>query len=303
MPKPKKLRSLSVYAPTIQRLGRFRVVHAVPEDQATLAAIGFDTSPSEGDAIVPAPTGPVSAYNANGREVVRRDLPKVTESRMIWTTWQDWHGQEHSGTQLRSYEVYQREALPPPEEEVSVLRASTGLVLSSRALDVAVDPEDVIVHILNLFLELFGELSLVTPELQSPPSLQVKRLSWRVLPPGQYPFARAKQELEQFLTHLDEGTRHIVVERVRAITKHNPDFMAVGLGGFRDYVVFGFQAKNIYVLESPWLGNATYVFKNDWVTLSALTKKQILDGSLHEARLIHNEKWHGALRAAITGIK
>jgi hypothetical protein len=55
------------------------------------------------------------------------------------------------------------------------------------------------------------------------------------------------------------------------------------------------------VLESPTLGNATYVFKNNWAQVSALSKKEILEGALHDARLIHNKRWTGALRQAITG--
>ncbi len=301
MPGPKRLRSFSKYEAAIRRLGRFRVATDLPGDQDVLIALGFSGNPSEGDSVVPPPVGPTSSFNANGREVVRRDLPKESESRMIWTKWQDWHGQEHSGTQWRTYEVYPREIIPPPEEELTVLRSQSRLILASRVLDVATDSEESIIHVLNLLLEVFGVLSIVTPTLDSPPELRVQRLSWRVLPPGEYPFARAKHELQTVLNNLDEATRHVVEERVKIITQYKPDFMAVGLGGFRDYVVFGFQVQNIYVLESPWLGNATYVFKNDWRELSALTKKQILDGSLHEARLIHNDRWYGAIRRAIAG--
>lgn len=299
MPGPKRLRSFSKYEAAIRRLGRFRVVSDMPGEGSVLIALGFSEKPSEGDAVVPPPLGPVSGFNANGREVVRKDLPKEPESRMIWTKWLDWHGQEHSGTQWRTYEVYPREIIPPPEEELTVLRSQGRLVLASRVLDVAVDTEIAIIHVLNLFLEVLGELTIVTPALDSPPELRVHRLNWRVLPPGEYPFARAKGELQTVLDNLDEATRHVVEERVRIITQCKPDFMAVGLGGFRDYVVFGFQAKKVYVLESPWLGNATYVFKSDWRELSALTKKQILEGSLQEARLIHNDRWYRAIRQLI----
>lgn len=84
------------------------------------------------------------------------------------------------------------------------------------------------------------------------------------------------------------------------MTQHRPDFIALGVGGFRDYVVFGFQSKNLYVLESPKLGNATYVFKNNWAAVSSLSKKEILEGSLHELRIVHNQRWTSALRHAIT---
>lgn len=301
MRKPKRLRTLSVYGPAVRGLGKFRVTAPLPSSQSKLNSLGFETTPGEGDSIIPAPVGPITTYNANGRETVRRDLPKISEPRLIWTTWQDWHGQEHSGTQLRAYEVYQRELTPPPEEELCVLRSPNGLVLASRVFDVSKDSDEAIVHVFNLFLEILGEFEIVSPKLDSAPPLQVKRLKWRILPPGEYPFGRARQELTEFLQRLSDSERHLFEDRLRAVAAYNPDFMAIGLGGFRDYVVFGFLNRNVFILESPWLGNATYIFKNNWQDLSSLTKKQILDGSLHEARLIHSNSWPANLRKVVAG--
>jgi hypothetical protein len=87
--------------------------------------------------------------------------------------------------------------------------------------------------------------------------------------------------------------------RVKEITRHTPDFIAVGMGGFSDYVVFGFTDRRRYVLESPLLGNATYVFRDDWERFAALSKAEIIQGDLQEARLIHNKRWPGMLRTAV----
>ena len=302
MPKPpKSVRSLSIYESTIQRLGTFRVVHALPTDPTRLRALGFDDAPTDGESLIPSPVGPFSTFNANGREIVRRDLPKVSQSRMVWSTWNDWHGNPHSGMQIRSQQVYQRELVPPPEEYLTVMQGESGPVVASRSLDKSVDDDEKIVHVINLLLELFGDLEITSVDLKSTRSLVVKRLNWRVLPPGEFPFERAKKELAEFLDRVEENVRPVVQSRIRSVTQYKPDFVAVGVGGFREYVVFGFQSKNIYVLESPTLGNATYVFKNNWAEVSALSKKEILDGALHEARLVHNHRWTGALRQAITG--
>jgi hypothetical protein len=302
MPKqPKSVRSLSIYEATIERLSTFRVVQALPTDPEALRTLGFGPTPVEGESLIPSPVGPVSTFNANGRELIRRDLPKVSQSRMVWSTWNDWHGNPHSGMQIRSQQVYQKELVPPPEEYLTVMQADSGPVLASRALSKATDGDQTIVHVINLFLELFGTLELTSVDLKSAKSLVVKRLNWRVLPPGEFPFERARKELAEYLEQVDESVRPVVQSRIKSVTQYKPDFVAVGVGGFREYVVFGFQSKGIYVLESPTLGNATYVFKNNWADVSALSKKEILDGSLHEARLIHNNRWTGALRQAITG--
>lgn len=44
-------------------------------------------------------------------------------------------------------------------------------------------------------------------------------------------------------------------------------------------------------LVSVYTNNATYVFGRDWEMLSKLSKAEILDGKLQEARLIHNDNW------------
>jgi hypothetical protein len=302
MPKhPKYVRSLSIYESAIQRLGEFRVVHPLPKDPTWLRELGFDGNLTNGESIVPSQVGPISTFNANGREMLRKDLPKVPQSRMVWSTWNDWHGNPHSGIKIRSQQVYQRELVPPPEEYLTVMQAESGPVLASRALSRATDDDQTIVHVINLFLELFGTLEITTVDLNFAKSLVVKRLNWRVLPPGEFPFERAKKELAEYLERIDESVRPVVQSRIKSVTQYKPDFVAVGVGGFREYVVFGFRSKGIYVLESPKLGNATYIFKNNWAEVSALSKKEILDGSLHEARLIHNNRWTGALRQAIIG--
>lgn len=302
MPKqPKSVRSLSIYEATIQRLGSFRITHALPSTPSELLALGFDAHPAEGDSLIPIPVGQFSAFNANGREIVRRDLAKISQYRMVWSTWNDWHGNPHSGTKIRSQQVYKKELVPPPEEYLTVMRGEAGLVLASRVLDRTVDDDTKLIHVINLFLELFGDLQITSVDLKANNSLVVKRLNWRILPPGEYPFERAKRELNQFLSQVDESVRPVVESRIRSITQYKPDFVAVGVGGFREYVVFGFQSKNIYVLESPTLGNATYVFQNNWTEVSALSKKEILEGALHVARLVHNRRWTASLRQAITG--
>ena len=302
MPKnPKSVRSLSIYEQTIERLGDFKVVHRLPTDLEKLRELGFDGAPTEGDSIIPSPVGRVSTFNANGREITRKDLPKVSQSRMVWATTRDWHGNPHSGMQIRSQPVYQRDLINPPEEYLTVMQGESGPILASRTMSNAVDEEDNIIHVINLFLELFGGLEITSVDLKSAKSLAVKRLNWRVLPPGNFPFERAKKDLAEFLDRVEENVRPVVQSRIKSVTQYKPDFVAVGVGGFREYVVFGFQSKEIYVLESPTLGNATYVFKNNWNEVSALSKKEILDGALHEARLIHNHRWTGALRQAITG--
>lgn len=292
---PKQVRTLSVYRKIIERLPEFRLISPSLTDQLA-RGIGFDGIPEVGDSILPAANGPATAFNAHGKEIVRRDLPLETRSRMINTSWQDWHGQTHHGIQTRDYEAYPRDLVPPPEEFLTAMHKNGQIVAASRVIQRA-EPEPGIVNLLNVFLECFPSFEIVQSDLTEP--TQVKKLNWKILPQGQYPFERARQALDDYLQRLSEDDRATATERIRAITRHGPDFVAVGLGGFSDYVVFGFTAKRRYVLESPNTGNATYIFRDQWEHISQLSKREILQDNLQEARLIHNARWHRSVSDVI----
>lgn len=295
---PKKLRTLSIYRKIIERLPEFRLISPQLTDLIS-EAIGYDGVPAEGDSILPASSGRATYFNAHGKEVVRRDLPMETRSRMINTSWKDWHGRTHYGVQTRDYEAYPRELVPPPEEFLTAVRKDGRMVAASRIIQ-RDESEIDIVNVLNVFLELFENFEIVQPDLTDP--VQVRKLNWRILPQGQYPFERVRQDLEDYLQKLSEDDRAVATKRIRTITRHNPDFVAVGVGGFSDYVVFGFTEKRRYVLESPNTGNATYVFRNDWEPISRLSKREILQDNLQEDRLIHNSRWARAVSELINSV-
>ena len=292
---PKQVRTLSTYRKVIERLPEFRFVSPALTDRSS-RALGFDGIPREGDSILPTSIGVATNFNAHGKEIIRRDLPMETRSRMINTSWQDWHGQTHHGIQTRDYEAYPRDLIPPPGEFLTAMRKNGQIVAASRVIQ-RDEPESDIVNLLNVFLECFPNFEIVHPDLTEP--TEIRKINWKILPQGQYPFERARQALDEYLQKLSDDDRATATERIRAITRHNPDFVAVGLGGFSDYVVFGFTGRRRYVLESPNTGNATYIFRNEWEEFSQLSKREILQDNLQEARLVHNNRWHRSVSDAI----
>lgn len=292
---PKLIRTLSAYRKIIERLPEFRLIS--PQLIEPLARkLGFEDIPQEGDSILPTVIGPATMFNAHGKEIVRRDLPMETRSRMINTSWQDWHRHTHYGIQTRDYDAYPRELIPPPEEFLTVMRKENYFVAASRIIQQD-EPEAGIVNLLNVFMESFPTFEIVQPDLTAP--TQVRRINWKILPQGQYPFEQARRALTDYLQRLSEDDRATATERIKTITRYNPNFIAVGLGGFSDYVVFGFTNRRRYVFESPNTGNATYVFRNDWESISQLSKREILQGNLQEARLVHNSRWYRAVNEVI----
>ncbi|MEN5208096.1 hypothetical protein ABE493_08245 [Stenotrophomonas terrae] len=292
---PKQVRGLSIYRSTIARLPQFRLLSApLTDDQAVL--LGFDHIPPTGASIVPSADGPATLFNARGKEIIRKDLPMISKSRMINTSWKDWHGQTHHGTQTRSYDTYPREHIAPPGEFLTAVQTDAGIAMATRTID-RTEPEDSIANLLNIYLECFQHFDIVDPALAVP--VRVQKINWRILPPGIFPFDRAVQALEGYLERLSESDRETAKHRIRTITRHEPDFMAVGLGGFSEYIVFGFTRRRRYVFESPESGNATYIFRNEWEAVSQLTKREILQEQLQETRIIHTSRWAVEVSEAI----
>jgi hypothetical protein len=64
-------------------------------------------------------TGKYSAYNVEGKDIVRKDLPKTTKTFSFYAP--NW-GDSSNGMHLVSHvrEVYQREFIPPKEVELSI---------------------------------------------------------------------------------------------------------------------------------------------------------------------------------------
>lgn len=88
--------------------------------------------------------------------------------------------------------------------------------------------------------------------------------------------------------------------RLTAVGEKKPDFVAIGIGGFEGYTVFGFVQKGLCVLESPQVNNATYVLPlESWEAVSQMTKAQILDSNAHKARIVHTRSWFDALSDAL----
>lgn len=300
MATSKSVKSLAAYEKEMTRLGGFRLTVSVEQLRDLVIALGFSIPVVEGESLSPPPVGRFTDFNANGRLIVRNDLPKVDKTFTVYSSWKDWHGNPHSGTRVITRKVYPTEQVPPPSEYFTILISARGPVVASRSLSLSPETEDRILHVVNLFLEVFGEFEMVGKDLQPSDRLKIRTLNWKVLPLGSYPFARARQELTHFLSRLPDTARPVVEDRIQTITRYEPDLIAVGVGGFTDYVVFGFTKRGIYVLESHRLGNATYVLKSNWESVSTLSKKEILDGSLHEARVIHNHGWRGAVGRLIS---
>ncbi|SRR6266568_42833 len=262
-------------------------------------SIGFDPILEVGQSLIPACIGRVTAFNANGQEIVRKDLPMKPQPRSFYTTWQDWHHKEHSGIQTRYIDMYPRECVPAPSESLHVVEMNGRMLIATRETTLADENEVGNLHLANFMLECFGEFEAVDVTSGLTVGAKLKRLQWDILPPGEYPWARTKELIGAITGTLNKSDKEVVESRLRAIARYEPDFLATGRGGFSGYFVHGFSKRGIYVLESIHLDNATYIFKDNWEEFSRLTKNQIINGEIPHRRLVHDKAWLVQLRASM----
>ena len=277
------------------------ILLAIPKTKVEglkLIRSGLDSLICEGDSILPGEVGKISSFNASGKEVKRRDLPLVKKSIPQYRTWKDWHGREHDGIQHRTMDVYQVDFVAPPSERLSLRLINGSDYIVSRSVSFNENPEGIL-HLANLFLELFGEFELFDIDKQKITSIPTRQLHWEVLPPGKYPWAKAAGYVTPYLSRLTPSERGVIEFRMREVSKYEPDFLATGRGGYSGYFVYGFTKRSLYFLESCQLNNATYVFGDDWEQLSGLTKEEIINGDQKFDRIIHDRKWVGKVRSIL----
>lgn len=264
-------------------------------DQNIEARLAIDHLKKDGDWILPAGVGKVSEFNARGKEIKRRDLPLIKKSVPQYRSWKDWHGNEHSGVQIRSMDVYPIDFVRPPMEHLSLSVIDGKEYIVTRRVNFDELPA-ALLHLANLMLEFFQEFEILDVGRQRIAKVEARHLQWELLPPGKYPWKNAEAIVKPYLAGLRASEQGVIEHRIREITRFEPDFFATGRGGYQGYFVFGFSNRGIYLLESSNLDNATYRFGEDWEVLSTLTKDEIINGDHGHQRFIHDKTWGRKIR-------
>lgn len=259
--------------------------------------IGFENILQEGASVIPESIGRVTHYNAFGKEIKRKDLPKELRPISYSTTITDWHGYYHDVDISRNVEAYPIDEIPAPEVRLIVIRNEDAIYISSELISLSSDSEEVL-HIANMMLECFGEFEILNAETMEVFGAKHKQVHWEVLPAGKYPWEviRDKIRKNSYINECTKEEKNDVVLRSEFLYKFNPSTIYSGVGGFTGYYVYAFEERNLYILESVYLNNATYVFVDEWEELSKLTKKEIINNDKLYKRIIHNKSWINNIR-------
>ena len=139
--------------------------------------------------------------------------------------------------------------------------------------------------------------AVVALSLQAPSkfSLPAKPLAWQILPPGKWTFGEVR-------AHFTEVRAQAValewdLSRLTYAQKFKPNECWVGQGELSGYVVFVFLKRKLALLDHPIKGNACYILKGDWRSLSRLTKWELLAKKRrYVKRIVHRGDWRQRLK-------
>lgn len=302
--KQKRVRNLQHYIPP-SLIGSSLIVGVPVADisREQLARLDMSYPPILGETILPPAIGPVTRFNSKGKENPLRDEPKETHYRDFEFTRLEWHGPDQvevTGFTWVPYEKYPREFIAPPGLELTTAKSAADEVVMIFGPFHYQDEAATLLHAINLCLELFGQCFVYDKSGSPIARPKVISLNWRILPEGDMPWDVMSKALKERLESQRPKSKAAAMHRFQMISELEPDFCAVGSGGFRGYVVFGFSARGLYVMESQQANNAIYIFDDDWKILSKLTKAEILQSSSHVARIIHSSEWFHKLRNVLS---
>lgn len=244
---------------------------------------------------------PACRRNANGFYIVHRDQEMETAYRQVVWHWTQFVGRDSTEEKSKLVDVpyrrYPRTFVPPYSVEMEIKVREDGklfVVAGSFNKDDAYTVSAT--NTANMLRETIGAFEVLDKDLSSWVSTPIRRLNWQLLPPGKNPFESAVPALEMMVARAPAGNQGVLRARLSAVGSKKPDFVAIGMGGFDGYTVFGFVKHKFCVLESPQVNNATYVLPMEsWEAVSQMSKAEILNANAHKARIIHTRSWFDAL--------
>jgi hypothetical protein len=299
----RKTRNIAKYLNHLQPSELYMIGLAIDaEIEKRLEELGFDVPLVPGQSMLPpARKGPACRRNADGYDIVHRDRPMETMYRQVewhWTQFVGRHGTEEMSKIVDvPYQRYPRTHIAPYSTELEIKVREDGrifVVAGPFANDEA--HATIATNTANMLRETLGGFEVLGKDLSSWIGAPVRRLHWQLLPPGKNPWESAQPALDKMVERAPAGKQSVLRARLAAVGEKKPDFVAIGIGGFEGYTVFGFVKEGLCVLESPQVNNATYVLPMEsWETVSQLTKAQILDAQAHKARIVHTRSWFDAM--------
>lgn len=249
----------------------------------------------------PVCNGRYSKYNCVGRQIKRKDLPKI--DKIFWGECYPYGNTNASKVSFNyTRKVYQVEEWLPEFIKISVnLQRKNGedfyvLFEIDDILDkTAVYFQEELLFLINLLQENIGDFEIYEDGALPSNIEKIQYIDWELLPPGEIDEKIIKMHYNR---KVEKELREII-ERVDYIKSLKPIYMIKGTNYFSKY--FGAKFNNGYVvLENVERGNAIYVFKENWEELTKLSRGELRKRKSDKViRIVHSGNWQQILKSII----
>lgn len=278
----------------VDNVGRF---------ERQLRAFGFQNVDESGASILPCSVNRYAKKNAEPFFTIDKSLPKEDYIQTVYWTRYEWAGRgEVNPVTDFSYikkQRHHRDYFEPYSVYFTLVSDGDKKYIVSDGIPYVPDNHEKLMNAVNMVLATFGECTVDFSGQKNKPKRIV--VNWDILPRGEHPWSSIKETLSSLTKEHTKTQTELMLRNCESIYARKPDFVAYGRAGFRGYAVFGFTSKNLYVLESAFPNNATYVLQNDWETISQMSKAEILSQDLHKARIVHSESLQKNFDAIMEG--
>lgn len=233
----------------------------------------------------------VSKYNAEGKEIKRTDLPKESHEVDAYRERKErrwrWKTETVSSIITRTYKRYPREYIPP----AWILIYKRGDTIYSNKQFILWKNDNLIIHTINLFLELFGEC-IIFDQTDSPiiNTTRMKKLNRELIKPW-ITKKEFKTLIKQIIKQKTKNSIKVHAHRLKVMDRCWFIPIWYGKYGFHWYIAYTTKDKKYIIFENVNFWNAIYITGNtNREEFSKLDKQTILQEWRHKDRITHS-KW------------
>ncbi len=298
--KQNRITSKKYFSSVVPNKPVFIKVDNVTRFKTKLKNFGFDDNPENGTCILPCVYNSYSKKNAELYYTINRSLPKEEYIQTLYWTRTEWAGKGETREVTEFVDICRkrnhRDWHSPFSVYFTLVKEEDNTYVISEGIPYTDDNIKKLINTANMVLSMFGECNIDFEE--RPAEIKKVYVNWDILPKGEYPWKKIKPTIEEMTKKSNRTQKAMMLRNCETIVEMNPEFVAYGKSGFLGYVVFAFPTKKLFVLESIYPNNATYIFDEDWEEFSKLTKAEILSSNLQKARIIHSANWEQNFKKA-----
>jgi len=248
-------------------------------------------------------------YNTEGRVIPLKNLPKIPVSHTFESpNFGDSSKGYHSTT--ITHEVWQKQIIPPhfyaiifsqvrsDNEDDYVLKAYVDTPLIKPSLDF----NDDLLFQCNLLQENIRTCEITDSNIVDQKYTETQYVNWELLPPGEIDIDNIVSKMLNPRDISNPTAREFIRERLLFFNSLGAVNYIKGSNLLSSYTGAKFP-NNVVLLESFDYGNAVYIIKDNWESLSRLSRTELLTNHKKDIiRIKHTINWKNNIEFALQSL-